>query len=418
MSWRERLRKHWQAAEKSNLDPILIVIMTAAMFLLLFRLPDPEGSLIFDETYYVNMARVIMGYPASLPHLDKPMQTGLDPNSEHPPLAKVIMAAGMSIFREDATGWRLPSVMLGLLGIGLAYTIVRSLGGSRPQARLAAFLLAFDNLYFVHSRIATLDIYMVSFALLGTCLYFKGKYEFSGLAFALSTVCKINGLLAVFALFLYEGGRLLFKQPEGAEDWPKTPGLSPLAVMFAFYLAFSWFGLGLLDARFTEFSGPLAHVKHIFAFGTALSREPGFDPQGAESTPLQWWMNDKVFEYLQINVGTNNLINAVVSFKGSLNIYLIASAPFILYFNFLQARRGDRLGLLVVCLFLGNYVPILATWIKARRICYLYYMLPSLPAFALGAANAAGSLPAWVRNVMVVGTLYSFIYLFPFKTWQ
>jgi predicted membrane-bound dolichyl-phosphate-mannose-protein mannosyltransferase len=416
---REALQQRWLgwmlAMERSNLDAVLIAILIVHGFLLLYRLADPEGSLIFDETYYVQMARVILGHPVLPDGLPgENLHSGCDPNAEHPPLAKLIMALGISVFRDNGMGWRLPSVALGVLGVGLVYAIVRHLGGTRTQARLACFVLAFDNLYFVHSRIATLDIYMVSLALLGTWLYLTDRYEFSGLAFGLSTTCKINGLLGVFAIFLYEFARWKIPARADQPESERPHSFTPLMIMFGFYLTFSYCALGMMDCYFTEFPGPANHVMHIFSYGTSLSRAVGVGPQGAESTPLQWWLNEKVFEYLNINSGTEGALTTVISFKGAMSVYLISAAPFVLGYSFLQARLGNRLALLAVCLFLANYVPILVTWFKARRICYLFYMLPSLPAIAMAAGCTAEALPAWTRALLVVATLYSFVSLFPF----
>ena len=70
---------------------LLWLLTLASLLLRLFWLARPDGALLFDEAYYVNAARVILGIPPGQDkYTDKPF--GLDPNTEHPPLAKLLVA--------------------------------------------------------------------------------------------------------------------------------------------------------------------------------------------------------------------------------------------------------------------------------------------------------------------------------------
>lgn len=398
------------AAALPNLDLGLMLLLLIFSYLLLYRLGDPDGALIFDETYYVQDARVMLGHLVTSEGLPEKWYSGGDPNAEHPVLAKFIIAQFISVFQANGTGWRLPSVALGVVSVGMVYGIALALGASRNQARLAAAILAFDNMFFIHSRIATLDIYLVGFSLLGTWLYFRKHYELAGIAFGLATCSKINGMFSVAAIVAYEILSLWRCKPERSPFTRK-----PLVLLLTFYAAFTFFLMGALDCYWTQFRTPTEHVVHIFRYGASLVREKGVAPQGVESTPLQWWMNDKAFDYFAITTSVEGNTANPIRFQGRLSNYIISAAPFALLFCLVHGWRGNRMAILVLCLFFFNYAPVFASWALARRICYLYYMVPCLPAIVLGISLGLKSMPGWFRYSFVASVLYSFVYLFPFK---
>src|SRR5204863_4781122 len=91
---------------------LLLVLLATSFALRMLWLAAPDGALIFDEKYYVNAARVILGIP---PGQDTYTEDALgrDPNTEHPPLAKLLIAASMAVLGDNPYGWRIPSVAFG-----------------------------------------------------------------------------------------------------------------------------------------------------------------------------------------------------------------------------------------------------------------------------------------------------------------
>ena len=86
-------------------DRIFLILFVVDIILRVIWLDQPPGSLIFDEWYYVNVARVILHLPQSVgangqpPYVNVPQ--GLDPNHEHTPLAKLLIALSMSILGNN-----------------------------------------------------------------------------------------------------------------------------------------------------------------------------------------------------------------------------------------------------------------------------------------------------------------------------
>jgi len=165
----------------------LIVLLTLVLHLMIIAIPNQP---LFDEAHYVPDARTIIN-------------SHYTNRGEHPPLAKLMMVSGIYIFGDNPWGWRMPSVVFGTMGIIFFYLMCRSFNLSRRTAVLGTFILATENLYFVHAGIAMLDIFTVTLTLLAFWLYARRNYPLSGVAVALAALAKYTGVFAVFAIILH-----------------------------------------------------------------------------------------------------------------------------------------------------------------------------------------------------------------------
>ncbi|MCL2450372.1 MAG: glycosyltransferase family 39 protein [Polyangiaceae bacterium] len=401
----QRIARLWASFQTHS--PLLALLVIATT-LRAFRLGHPSGALIGDEVYYVQDARVILGLPVMFHHLPGSAASYLDPNPEHPPLAKLIMAGFIHVFGDKDFAWRIPSVVLGTLSIWVLYLIVRELGGSARQALFAAFVLAFDNLSFVHGRIAMLDIYMTTFCLVGTLLYFRSYFELAGVAFAIATLCKLNGLLGVGALVLYE----LLRTPRWS-FWPVVRALRPCAVTGGFCVAFLLLGLGALDCYVTTYRNPLEHIAYMVSYAKSLTRTG--PPQGSESTPLQWWVNSGVINYFVVTTSVPGGTWTSVLFRAAMTDVVIFSAPLALYYAMKRTWAGtSRIAAFAIASLVANYAPVFAAWAIVHRMSYIYYMVPSMPAIVCAITLAATKLPRYFQWCFVAAMLYGFVFSFPF----
>ncbi|MFN8607594.1 MAG: glycosyltransferase family 39 protein [Vulcanimicrobiota bacterium] len=391
------------------MDLGLLSLLIIASGLLFYRIEDPD-SYIFDETYYVQAARVIDGQPVQPEGLPSDWFSRCDPNREHPPLAKVIMAAGIHYIQAPGISWRFPSIILGLVSLVCVYSIVGRLG-NRTMARWAVAILMTENLFFIHSRIATLDIYVATFDLLALAFYVRNRPEFAGISLALATVCKLNGLFLAGVPILYE---MFCWAVSRKSDKPEKFRFKPLIAFFAFYLPFMLLSLGALDNQWTEFRNPFAHLKHIVTYGKNLAREAGVEPQGIESTPLQWWLNEKNIDYFTMSLTKGANSATPIRFRGILSPYLLMATPFAALYCLQRCRKGDRLACLGLIVIVCNYLPFLLTWLKYRRICYIYYMLPIVPALTIITVCLLSECPRWARWVFLAAHVYSLALYFPF----
>jgi predicted membrane-bound dolichyl-phosphate-mannose-protein mannosyltransferase len=390
----------------------IVALLVIAVGLRVYRLAEVAGSLIGDEVWYVQASRVIAGVPVLMHHLPAKTFSGLDPNSEHPPLAKVVMAAMMKHYGDKEVVWRAPSVVLGVASIWLLYRIIMQLGGTRWQANLGAFIVTFDNLFLIHGRIATLDIYLVAFTLVGTWLYLAGLLELAAFAFAIATLCKTNAILGLGAMFLYEAVLHL-------KDWRllfTRQALRPIgrrALVVALYLGFFLLGLGALDCYYTEYRTPFAHLNHMIHFHAGLTHTG--PSSGSESTPFEWFLNLGAFDYFTWT-GTAHGAPQHLVFRCTLNYYVLFVAQLtMIYVAKEMWTKREPLTTFAITSFVASFGPIFLFWAIWSRTSYIYYMLPSIPAFACAIVAGAKAVPTYMRWGFVGLVLYGFAYSYPVR---
>lgn len=402
---------------------VLPLVLVAAFVARVAWLNLPAGGLIFDEAYYVNAARVLLGWPVAEGAHYAGSTPFLDPNTEHPPLGKLLMAASMLAFGDNGIGWRVPSVVAGLLALVIVYRIVRTGGASAWLGVLVVALLAFDNLTLVHGRIGTLDMMALAPILLGSWLAMRGRWALAGVAVAVGLLVKVTaiyGVAAILLLYLLQAGGPWWR----ARRIPLPDLRGPLTFVVTIAVV-GLVGLGLLDARFSTWSNPIDHVGHMVSYGANLRRpmdSTGFCPE-ADSRPWQWIFNECQIAYLRVDVKVSSgeeviAARPTIDFRGALNPLLSAAIPLAaLWVTWYAWRTRDALALWAVAWGAANYLPYVGLALATNRIMYLYYLLPALPAVAAGIAillTRAG-LPRFVRVGFVVAYALGFAAYFPFR---
>ncbi|MDA8219078.1 MAG: glycosyltransferase family 39 protein [Dehalococcoidales bacterium] len=397
---------------------VLSQLLLGTLLLRLLWLDQPSGDLIFDEVYYVNAARVILGWPVpeGAPYADAAQ--GIDPNAEHLPLAKVMLAGSMQLFGDNAYGWRLPSVLLGTAAVGLLYLIVRRVTGRDGLALFAAFLFSLDNLVFIHSRIATLDIYMLAFMLGGVYLHVAGRPLLAGAVLALSALAKLTGIYALGALFAFEALRFLLR-PEVREAWRGAlgKGLMLGGGFLAIFIGLLW----PLDHFWTRYQDPVDHLAYVLEYGAAL-KEKDY-ASGSASFPWQWLANEVPITYLRVSqeVKVDGQVvssRRTVDFQGAMNPFVVAMLPLALAFLLERAARTRHdLPLLLLALLAATFLPSLAVAVFADRVSYIFYFLPVLPALCAGIAYLLldNNFSRVLALGYAIGVVFGFLTLFPFK---
>ena len=415
-----RLAAGWLTSLRDPARAVGLLLLVSLVLRALW-LGVPQNGLIFDETYYVNAARVILGLPATAHYVGSP--PGFDPNTEHPALGKLLIAGSIRLLGDSGLAWRLPSLIAGMIALLAVYAIARDLGRTAWLPILATALVSFDNLTFVHGRIGTLDMLVLAPMLVGSWLAIRRRWILAGVAMGIALLIKITALYAIGAVLFYV---LL---TEGPAWWRarRLPPFDDLRGPIGFLIitaSIAIGGLTLLDVWLSRFPSPIDHIARIVTYGANL-RAPitvGICPE-ADSRPWQWLFNECQITYFRsvVTVQAGDVVAAkyaTIDFRGALNPLLAGAIPLAaLYTGWYAWRTRDRLALWAVAWAAANYVPYLLLAVFTPRIMYIYYALPLVPAAAIGVAillTRAG-LPRSIRWAFVAAYMVGFVAYFPFR---
>lgn len=396
-----------------NIGHLLLIIFALHLFALSFPSNTSNGGgLVFDEAYYV---------PASLDLLH-----GVANNLEHPFFGKFWGALGIAIFGDNFFGWRIFYAVIGTLAVWMMYELARHFF-SKDLALLAASMLAFENLFFIHTSLLLLDGPPVLFALAGFLAYFKQRYYLSALAFGLCILSKETGVFFLLALVLYHlwanGNRLRVpRAPIGLKR------ITVFAVILALVVGLPLWGYDLAYhpyAKTTVVVEPIATVDVTpianVTTTTTVTKTVGSDPV---TNPIQ------NFEYyytyqssltgcgsvnqwncypwswiLPFNVGPlpyyvtttdvpvtqpdGTIVETVVhpiDWLGMGNLVVWYSiwliVPVLLWKAIKRTAKG--VDALVACVIAGTYLPLFYISLVSHRVEYSFYFINTDVGLALG----------------------------------
>jgi dolichyl-phosphate-mannose-protein mannosyltransferase len=391
---------------------IAVILFFAAHFTLLVGVTTPE-KFVFDEVHYIPAARQMLE-----PVMPAPML-----NPMHPPLAKQLIALSIRIFGDGPLGWRYPGVLFGSLAIVAIYLCGLALFAGQGPAVAAALLAFFNQMLFVQSRIAMLDIFALAFGLFGVAAFMHGFrkqrpqlwFALAGLALGLSTACKWSGLFPlavcisiVAVIRLMQGWRTEFADGK-ADDWYR-PDLWPdfryahfagcfLLIPALVYLAtfVPLYGLSFADI--------LEAQRRIFGDNTTTAIAGHTYMSAWPSWPFLvrpvWYLFDKIGD---------DRIAAIVFLGNPLVLWLALPALGVCLRDWIVARRVDAF--LILSFYFGPY---LAWAMLPRTLGFLYYYLPSATVASLALVYVArrSNSPGWLLWALVAVALAGFIAMLP-----
>lgn len=416
----------------TRLDSIIVLVaIVSALSLYLFRLDQPN-QYIYDELYHAyTAAKLAEGSPApydpfaKVPEADK--QRGKVAHVwDHPAFAKLPMQVGIKLFGDEPFGWRFANAIFGSMGIGIFYALGRKLF-KREVALYATALLLLDGLWFVESRLALNDIYLVCFLLLGYLAfagYFKSPHErrwrylwLTGLGLGMAIATKWSALYSIGLVGLVAAIREIWLCLADVRTQPRRAIfhllgavatlagaliLLPAALYVAAYV--QYFSMGFTWDNWLELQ------RQMWVYHTNL--------KAPHSWASPWWswplMLRPVWYHLFI-------------MGNPLSWWLYLPAVLFAGYQWIRGRfRSTALGLVLLGYF-GQWLP----WALSPRVAYFYHMLPSVPFACLALGYVLARLRprrlqiterlgisgrTLVRSYFVI-VLLSFVFFYPLFTW-
>lgn len=386
---------------------VVVAVLLLSAGLRLYNLSSP-GEYMFDEVYYAKDAKAILDGRMD-PKRDYPWEPGDVVSWAHPDAGKLTIAAGIALFGDRPLGWRLPSVVAGLVLLSCVYPLARRLGLTPGWALVALVLAAAELLGIAQSRIATLDVFVAAWT--AVCILFALRYlqdgrravwlVACGLAGGMAVATKWSGVLALLAaaVLIVLGGRVEKLAPRGGAE-EHAAQRHPLAVTVAsvllalvvlptvVYVAsyIPYFADGHTLAHLRELHGQMWH------FNTTLSA-----PHSYASAAPTWIADYRPVWYSFADEGEYHGVVAMGNpFLWWTGFLALLATPLLVLW------RRATLPLLPAVLVAMLYLP----WFAASRTSFLYYMTPVAPFLAILVAAVAavlvGVAAATTSRVLVV----------------
>ena len=326
----------------------------------------------------------------------------------HPPLGKIIIGIGISLFGMNPFGWRFSGTLFGVLMLPAMYVFLKKLFGSRQAAACGTVVFATDFMHFVQTRIATIDTYAVFFILLmylGMAVFLMTDslkaLALSGICFGLGCACKWTCVYAGAGLAVLWAGYWIGHRKRGFPAFVKNclfcVGFFVVMPCLIYYLAYIPYGRaagikGVFNREYLDIV--LSNQTYMFTYHAGLVAEHPYS-----SRWYQWLLDIRpILYYLQyFDDGSRSsfgaFLNPVLCWGG-----LLALAVCLYRAIF----RLDRTAMFILIGYLAQLLP----WVLVTRLTFAYHYFPCCVFLVL----AIG----YVFRLMEDGTPHCRVYLWGF----
>jgi len=394
----------------------LVFLLSLAAFAIDLGAPD---HVYFDETWYVPAARAWLA-------------SGENLHPEHPPLAKMLIGVGLALFGDQPFGWRAMSALFGAITMLGVYLWALALFEDLAAALWTAALTGFNQILYVQSRIAMLDVFMFAFVTLGLAAFTyavktphasraRAGLVAMGASFGLGAACKFSGLftllglVALYGLF-YGAKRHRLREPQ-APDFAAPLAFGPFAAALSFVVVPALaYGAAYLPLAIGQGSWSLVFTAQRDMFSIMLGHS-ATHPYASlwYSWPAQWrpvWYLFDVEGGETAKWSDDNPAAAIVALANPLIVY--AGQLAVLGAAWRGLARLQLEAVIVAVAFFAQWAPWIA---NPKGLEFNYYYFPSIlclgPALALALFRPRRREGDIVASLFLVAAALLFVFFLP-----
>lgn len=335
------------------------------------------NSTYFDEIYHARTAWEQLNgvYPYEI---------------SHPPLGKLIIGIGITLFGMTPFAWRFMGTIFGIMMLPLMYIMAKKLFGGRAVPTVCMGIFACDFMHFVQTRIATIDTYSVIFIMLMYLfmyLFVSGANNrsepsrkvnvylaMSGICFGLGAASKWTSIYAGGGLAVIWAAYWIIDRQRGFKAFCKNAlfciAFFLLIPAVIYYLSYTPYGLARgMSAPGMYFSCDymqlvLDNQSFMFSYHSELVSEHPYS-----SVWYQWLLDIRpILYYLDyFDDGTRSSFGAFVSpalcWGGLLSLFVLL---------YTAITRRDKTAAFILIGYLAQLLP----WIFVKRLTFEYHYFP------------------------------------------
>lgn len=361
----------------------------------------PERSTFRNGTYFDEIYHARTGYEFTQDNLRTYEWT-------HPPLGKIFIALGMTIFGVNPFGWRIIGTLFGIAMLPFIYLFAKRFFKETWISSIVTVLFAFDFMHFTQTRIATIDVFVTFFIIV--MYYFMYQYTqlsfydtplkktwiplgICGVAMGFGIASKWTGIYAGvgLAIILFWTLWKRYREYCYAKAKPKevTNGIAHSSIIdnfqkntvrtllfccvFFIVIPLIIYGLSYIPFRTADGVNEDVITKIVQNGESMFSYHQGVtDDHPYSSKWYEWPVMVKPMWYYSSHV-TDTISEGISAFGNPLVWW--AGLPAFLYMIYLAIRKRDQRAAFLCISYLAQYAP----WFLVSRVIFIYHYFPSVP---------------------------------------